>query len=705
MNACKLLRCFLALWLTTVLFPPQLRAAMVNVNLNQSRQTIAGMGINPTQNDWGFSIQSGTTWNARANYELANLRVDFARVGLPFTAWNTSLNTYNTSSSGTVHNILTMSRQLQRGDKTNGNPVQLILNVWGTPNFYKVDPSVTHGYDLRADRFPQYGDAIARYIKHARDNYNVNFRYVAVANEADFNGGEAKLSPAKHAELVKAVGQKLVEHGLNDVKIMLGETAGHWNNRNWGTALNYTTQLWNEAVRIGADQYLGPMTIHTYNTTVTLERNQAAFANSIGRQIWATEVGSTTGEWRNDWNETKETWSYGMTYAEHYWRVLYEGQASMMLQWFWMTLRNPIREATNFKVVQSYFEHLRPGTEVVTTTSDTSNVRGLAAKDVDEDRFVMYLINRSNSAQTVNLSGLPASMLTLLRHSATETNRNMGNYLPTNGTLTLTLPAQTFSTLYGALGLPPPPPPPPPLDGEIRYYDLTAFKDAHIRAAMSSGGDLRDTNYGTAEVIQVRNPTGTGAFNTSSANYRKVYIGFERPLLDALEHITDATLSLQMTSADRTVPAGNSVTLQVHLLTDTNLANWGETTITWNNAPANVVNSATAFAADKSILAAEMTWPAGTVLSADSILDIALNEAAIERLNQLDPNAPITLMLSLFTSANADFTFSFHSRETTVEGAMPPMLNLQTLLVPEPGSASLLAVGALLLLRSRRRTG
>lgn len=89
-----------------------------------------------------------------------------------------------------------------------------------------------------------------------------------------------------------------------------------------------------------------------------------------------------------------------------------------------------------------------------------------------------------------------------------------------------------------------------------------------------------DTNYGTGTQLVVKNGDGTDAFD------RKAYVQFDLSSLTA--PITSANFSLTGVASNvgGTLSGNPTFTFNVYGL-QTGNQNWGETSITWNNAPAN----------------------------------------------------------------------------------------------------------------------
>lgn len=205
--------------------------------------------------------------------------------------------------------------------------------------------------------------------------------------------------------------------------------------------------------------------------------------------------------------------------------------------------------------------------------------------------------------------------------------------------------------------------------------------DSYIRSSFLN--DAANVNFGSESIIAVKHDTGL------PGNNRKGYIRFD--LTSITDPIVDASLGLiyAWRSGDR--PA-NPSTYYVYGLIDGHPGeNWNESTITWNNAPANDRNSAGGFLAAETIFLGsyELSFP-GTE-AGDEIL-FTSNE--LVSFLQNDTDGLVTLML---TRQQRNFSIeSFASKESALWSA--PTLSVT---VPEPATIAILSLGGLLLRRRR----
>ncbi len=109
---------------------------------------------------------------------------------------------------------------------------------------------------------------------------------------------------------------------------------------------------------------------------------------------------------------------------------------------------------------------------------------------------------------------------------------------------------------------------------------VPADADAHVR----NGGSNGNNNFGSATTMQIKRQDG------HDGNNRKVYIRFDLTSL-AFDHTDISDASLALNFVDTSLGVGGTTidwTFGVWGLNDGDAGeNWGEGTITWNNAPQN----------------------------------------------------------------------------------------------------------------------
>jgi hypothetical protein len=196
--------------------------------------------------------------------------------------------------------------------------------------------------------------------------------------------------------------------------------------------------------------------------------------------------------------------------------------------------------------------------------------------------------------------------------------------------------------------------------------DVNASADARVNYANPG------TNYGTETAIYTR---AAGLKNSLSS---KIYCRF-----DLGSQITNWSAPYRVVSAatlhlrDNSSSAGQ-ITNSVYGLKDGQAGeSWGETTITWNNAPANDTNGAWYVGAEATYLG-QFTYT-GTGTGTNWISFTSSN--LVDFLNA-DTNGVVTLMLS--NPANTSSQFASRERTDTQKG--PPRLTVTSAIVLPGGT-------------------
>lgn len=178
---------------------------------------------------------------------------------------------------------------------------------------------------------------------------------------------------------------------------------------------------------------------------------------SAGKRLWQTEVSSGG---TNDSSITD-----GLTWAKMVHDDLTTAEVNAFCYWWlWNTSTSPTKSSLlsingttltankRLYTLGQYSRFIRPGwVRLLSETTPATNVSSSVFKNPASNRYAVVLINAGSSAATVNVvfPKAPASA-ELFRTSATEDLVDVGVLSP-SASMTVSLPAQSVSTVYGDL--------------------------------------------------------------------------------------------------------------------------------------------------------------------------------------------------------------------------------------------------------------
>jgi O-glycosyl hydrolase len=419
----------------TVLFQYSVFAATISVDTGTSRQTIAGIGGN-------YAFDKSDT--AIGKYTLNNLNPKHIRVEMDLNAWEPdndngdpgSFNWTSFKDSGQTHiNFLQLQDFKNRG-------IPVVASIWDVPNWMVQNPADSVKRIIPPAMYDEVVESIAAYLLYARDKYGTTIQFISF-NEPD-SGYNTLITPSQMIEIIKKAGPRFESLGLSP-KWLIGDVSGATK------TVAYVTPILQDS---SIAQYLGPaVSTHPWNwdkASDTVFSDIYNLANQYGKSIWVEEVGLDSTAWQI--SGYTSTWSYAFDLARLYYRLIKHMGGSVLTYWEYgndYPLVNPssLQPYPAFQVVKQLADKLLPGTEIVESTSSNSGILVFSGRNKSTGTFMVQMINTTSATEVANLSGLPNSSLTLQRISNAENGITVGNYTPSNGTLTFNLPPQSINTL------------------------------------------------------------------------------------------------------------------------------------------------------------------------------------------------------------------------------------------------------------------
>jgi O-glycosyl hydrolase len=340
--------------------------------------------------------------------------------------------------------------------------MKLIASIWSPPAWMKTTNNQNGGYLIQtSDNLTQFARYVAAYVKGFQQSYGVPLYGVSIQNELRFwePYPSTVYSPSDYVAALKAVGAEFVRDGIT-TKIMGPEDVGVDGGDITAAQMSYINAVKADPV---AAQYLSTYIIHGYSgngvTPGSSESNWAGYWNQIsanGKESWMTETSGEQTAWVSfDSNgnpngalsvalNMHETLAYGNVNAYVYWQMN-DGKAETQ-----NTLEGGFDTTSlKYNAAKHYMKFIRPGAVRVAASPD--NVTGISVDAFVEpdNSLTIELINASiyPTQTTISIPGSGYTSFTEYLTTATQPWSVIPGNTVTNGTLTLSIPANSVITL------------------------------------------------------------------------------------------------------------------------------------------------------------------------------------------------------------------------------------------------------------------
>lgn len=400
-------------------------SADVTVNLNTTYQTIDGFGAHQDRGWTGYNQTAADR----------NLAYGNGPGQLGFTIMRFRI----------YENSGTWSQDLVDAKDIASRPgMKLFATAWSPPtnmrvasgNSYKVDPS----------KYQQYVDHLNAFAKHFKDN-NAPLYAMSFQNEPDWCGEWSCGTTAEMTAFAKNWGSKL---RVNGNKVITAESFS-FNKGYYDGILNDPTTLANIDI-------LGT---HFYGTSKNSGDNVFDYTlfkqKGGGKPFWMTEVYTDQVN-----NQGSNAWPLCLDVAYEIHRALALSNMSAYVWWYLKRNYGPLHITANNaqaaaaggtiskvgRMMGHYSKYIRPGAVRVDATRKVQNdVYTSAFKK--NDSVVIVSVNRATSSKTVSfaIAGLKSTTGKKITTSGTKNWADDGNVAVSNGNFSVTLDAQSVSTL------------------------------------------------------------------------------------------------------------------------------------------------------------------------------------------------------------------------------------------------------------------
>lgn len=399
-----------------------------------------------------FRLQNPRTDPLVIDYSLANLRVAWARVEMPWRFWqvNKTDNPLDSAKQGRIHPSVRKAMEMAQRLGKMGIPV--ILSAWsapawavvGTPKF-SPGPDGVWGNPLDSANMKEIYRSIGDYVTCLKEQYGVEPSLFSF-NESDL-GINIRQTAAEHAELIRGLGAYFAERGLK-TKMLLGDNSD-------ATTYSFIDAALDDPA---THPYIGAISFHSWRgwEKETLQK-WADAATKLDRPLLVGEGSIDAQAW--GYPAIFEEPTYALAEINLYIRILSICQPAAILQWQLTadysplagggifgdsTPLRPTQRFWNLKQLASTPENLR----FIPASSDKQDISIAALGNPEKKVYTIHLVNNGPS-RTAHLSGLPAGIRSM-RIYITDKKRAMkqGKAVPViNGKADFIMESETFTTL------------------------------------------------------------------------------------------------------------------------------------------------------------------------------------------------------------------------------------------------------------------
>ena len=421
--------------------PPD-SAAVFEVYPDQKRQIISHLSSGNFVHRWGNSTNAT---EPISDMNIAVLQPRFARVSIELGDWepvNDNADPLQMDPSAFIdddynHAAFELMKQLR------AKGVEIIATVWHVPDWLVQNPEVASPRIISRSMYPEAIESIAAWLLHAKEVYGVEVSYVSF-NEANM-GIDVLLSSEDYVQMVRLGSRRFAELGLTS-KWLLGDCASI------GVSLDYVKPIWAaEDIR----PYLGPLAFHNYDADTNSDERLSALGD------WAAEQGLETRSTEANWDpelwrrpQIFPLWDHAHQLMLSFNRTIKLTRATTLYYWQMLGSDNPLNDGSQpfmaMEILRQLSEAFPPGSQVVGTSSNPSNITFFAARTPDGGlgvHLVNETLDKNGAPEEVRIEGLPEGEYELHLSEDGDLDQTPKRLVTQRGSLAFALPGSSVGYL------------------------------------------------------------------------------------------------------------------------------------------------------------------------------------------------------------------------------------------------------------------
>ncbi|MEO3860765.1 cellulose binding domain-containing protein [Acrocarpospora sp. B8E8] len=442
-------------------------AATAVINPSVQRQTIRGFG-GMTHTAWIGDLTAAQRDTAFGTSE-GRLGFSVLRIPVPENQANWS------------RDLATARRAIELG-------ATVIASPWNPPASMVetfVRGSQTNAKRLRYDMYGAYAQHLNNFITHMRNN-GVNLYGISVQNEPDYAHDWTWWTPA---EMVRFLRENASSIGT---RVIAPESFQYLK--------NISDPILNDSVALANVDIIGA---HLYGTSYANFPYPLFKQRGAGKELWMTEV------YYPNSSDSADLWPQALDVGEHIHRAMVDAEFQAYIWWYIRRSYGPMREDGQISkrgaVMAQFARFVRPGYVRVDATANPASNVYVSAYRGGSNTVVIVAINKGTSAvsQQFTLANSTASSVSSWLTDASRNVAPQGTTSMSNGSITVTLPARSMTTIVtGVNSSPSPIPTPTPTPTPSPSGSTGPCRVAYTMNSWNNGftANISITNTGTSTI-------------------------------------------------------------------------------------------------------------------------------------------------------------------------------------------------------------